>query len=107
MSLAESGEAAYNEKIPTQIADRGSFSTPLAILRQIGSYHLHGMARNDSERYDALEKAGFRVERYGDIAYTIYERQGGHYMDVGTSAKIAKGLVSELIQSPSFLQTPS
>ena len=27
--------------------------------------------------------------------YNLYERQGGHYMDVGASAKIAKGLVCE------------
>jgi len=60
---------------------------------------LHGMAKRDGERYDALEKAGFNVERYGDIAHIMYERMGGHYMDVGTSAKIAKGLVSRRLRN--------
>jgi hypothetical protein len=51
------------------------------------------MARKDSERFDALEKVGFKVERFGDIVQTLYERMGGHYMDVGASAKISHGLV--------------
>jgi hypothetical protein len=57
------------------------------------------MAQNDSERFDSLERAGFNVERYGDIIQIIYGRMGGHYMDVGVSAKIAQGLVSSQIIS--------
>lgn len=52
------------------------------------------MARTDYERFDALERAGFKLERFGDILYHVNERAGGHYMDIGTSAKIAAGLVS-------------
>ena len=52
------------------------------------------MAQKESERYDSLERVGFNVERYGDIAEMMYERMGGHYIDVGVSAKISKGLVS-------------
>jgi hypothetical protein len=51
------------------------------------------MARADSERFDTLEEAGFNVERYGDLMHVLFERLGGHYMDVGTSAKISQGLV--------------
>ena len=54
---------------------------------------LNGMARQEPERFDALERAGFRVERYGDMYRDLYERFGGNYMDTGTSAKIARGLV--------------
>jgi hypothetical protein len=53
---------------------------------------LSAMAAKQSERFDALERAGFKTERYGEIAHIINERLGGHYMDVGTSDKIAKGL---------------
>lgn len=53
----------------------------------------HALAREDDEYYDALERAGFKVERYGDLFQCLYERFGGHYMDVGASAKIAQGLV--------------
>jgi hypothetical protein len=55
---------------------------------------MHAMARQEPERFDALEKAGFKTDRYGSITYHLYNRMGGHYMDVGASAKIAKGWAS-------------
>jgi len=55
---------------------------------------LHFAASKQPERFDALEKAGFKTERYGNLTDCLYRRMGGHYMDVGASAKIAKGLVS-------------
>jgi hypothetical protein len=54
------------------------------------------MASTEPERFDALEQVGFKVIRYGDIVYQLYEKFGGHYMDVGASAKIANGQVSKL-----------
>jgi hypothetical protein len=50
-------------------------------------------AAQDPERFDALERAGFLVDRYGDLSYQLYHRRGGHYIDSGASAKIAAGLV--------------
>jgi len=52
------------------------------------------MARQEPERFDALQRAGFLTERYGSMTHHIYNLFGKHYMDVGASAKIAKGLVS-------------
>ena len=52
------------------------------------------MAEAELERFQALARTGFKVDIFGDIARNQYERLGGHYMDVGCSAKIAKGLVS-------------
>lgn len=86
--------ASYNAETPIEKSDREGFSLPVSIRRQMAMKYLHIMARNDSGRFDALEKAGFNVERYGDIAYVLFERLGGHYMDVGASAKISQGLVS-------------
>jgi hypothetical protein len=54
---------------------------------------MHAQARKEPERFDALERVGFKTERYGSMTDTLYNRMGGHYMDVGASAKIAKGLV--------------
>jgi hypothetical protein len=85
--------ASYNSDVPTEKADREGFSLPVSIRRQIAMKYLHTMARNDSERFDALERVGFNVERYGDITHVVFDRLGGHYMDVGTSAKISQGLV--------------
>ena len=85
--------ALYNDTVPTEISDRIFFSSPIAIGRQIGLYHLHEQVRTDSARFDALERAGFKLERFGDILYHVNERAGGHYIDIGTSAKISAGLV--------------
>lgn len=90
--------ASYNANTPTEKADRETMSLPVSIRRQIAMNYLHTMARNDSERFDALERAGFNVERYGDITNVLFERLGGHYMDVGTSSKISKGLVGHEYQ---------
>ncbi|KAH8816732.1 hypothetical protein F5884DRAFT_842242 [Xylogone sp. PMI_703] len=83
----------YNDKIPTDTSDRSGFSMPLAIGRKVAKFFLNSMAMRESERYDALERVGFKVQRYGDIARMMYERMGGHYIDVGVSAKISQGLI--------------
>ncbi|KAH8422092.1 flavin-containing monooxygenase [Colletotrichum scovillei] len=54
---------------------------------------LHGMAQENSARFDALERAGFKTERFGDIISVLYDKLGGHYIDVGTSAKISQGQI--------------
>lgn len=62
---------------------------------------LQGKARQEPERFDALEKAGFLLDRDGDMIYQIFERFGGHYMDVGASKKISSGMVRPMIQTHS------
>lgn len=85
---------SYNTTIPTSEADFESMSTPYAVARLIASTALAAMAKQDPARFDALEAAGFRVERYGDIWYHLCERGGGHYVDVGCSKLISDGAVS-------------
>lgn len=46
-----------------------------------------------AERFDALERAGFKLDRKGDIYDNLYCRFGGHYVDIGTSDRIAKGQI--------------
>jgi hypothetical protein len=84
---------SYNQDVPTEIADQMSLTNPLALSRLVSMLLLHGMARAEPERFENLENAGFKVIRYGDIIYQVFDRFGGHYMDVGASAKIGKGLV--------------
>ncbi|PGH12145.1 hypothetical protein AJ79_04439 [Helicocarpus griseus UAMH5409] len=83
----------YNDAISTDLADRIEYTTPLSIASQIATMHLNAMVRQNPERFDALERVGFKVQRYGNPIFTIYENGGKHYIDVGTSAKIAKGLI--------------
>lgn len=84
----------YNSDVPTEYADMIQNTGPMAVGRLLAQMGLNGEASREPERFDALERAGFKTERYGDIMWQIYERMGGHYMDVGTSAKIANGQVS-------------
>ncbi|KAL6362256.1 hypothetical protein LRP88_04334 [Fusarium phalaenopsidis] len=89
-------DIVYNEKIPTEISDRAMFSNPVSIARLLSAKAFHAMARAQPERYEALERAGFKVDPFGDIQEAINIRLGGHYIDVGTSAKIGKGLASHV-----------
>jgi hypothetical protein len=86
----------YNHITPTEVGDRMNFCNPLAISRKVAMIKLHAMAAEDGERFDALEEAGFKLDRFGDIISVLYDKLGGHYVDVGTSAKISKGLVSHI-----------
>ena len=83
----------YNDKFPTELADMLAQSLPTAVTRLVSQVAMHAEARKEPERFDDLEAAGFKCERYGDISHHIFERMGGHYMDVGASARIADGLV--------------
>lgn len=71
-------------------------SSPTNIARLMALSGLTSMASAEPERFDALERAGFKTERFGDLYQHLYERFGGHYMDVGASAKVAQGLVRNL-----------
>lgn len=97
-------QVLYNESVPTELADKLASTAPLVVGRLTSQAILHPMAQNDPERFDALEKAGFKTERYGDIIFQICERFGGHYMDVGASAKISKGAASQ--KKPLFQAIP-
>jgi hypothetical protein len=79
--------------VPIEVADRLFFTGPQVVGRLMGNQMLHGKARKEPERFDALEKAGFKLDREGELSWYLFERFGGHYMDVGTSAKISNGLV--------------
>jgi hypothetical protein len=89
---------AYNSNVPTELADRLYFSGPAALGRIMSGMVLRKKAAQEPERFDALEKAGFLLDRDGDMIYQIFQRFGGHYMDVGTSQKISSGLVSLTFQ---------
>ncbi|RVX68377.1 hypothetical protein B0A52_07377 [Exophiala mesophila] len=86
-------ERTYNGKTPIEDADRAQYSQVTAISRLLSMDALNTMASKEPERFDALEKVGFKVERYGDIIYQLTEKLGGHYMDVGCSTKIAQGQI--------------
>jgi hypothetical protein len=60
------------------------------------------LAGKDTGRYDSLEKAGFKRKQPGTKGPFR-----GRYVDVGTSAKIAKGLVRNVCKDAKVLFSSS
>lgn len=83
----------YNANIPTEKADRLSLTPPTSIMRAMTNGAVFGLIDSHPERFDALERAGFKLERKGDIFHNLLIRGGGHYVDIGTSDRIAKGQI--------------
>lgn len=81
----------YHADNDPAVADREGFTYPNKILREIVNQGVHAGIRAHPGRFDALEKAGFKLDRFGDIYENLYVRFGGHYVDIGCSARIAKG----------------
>lgn len=94
-------ELTYNAKVPLAVADRLGQSNPNAVLRLLIMTRMHAMIRQNMGRFEALQKAGFRVNLSCDPLWHLLERLGGLYMDVGTGKKIADGLVGS---PPSMLR---
>jgi hypothetical protein len=87
---------SYNADVPTVVADQASWSMPYPVLAQLYNGNVRHRSSMEPERFDALEKAGFKLERNGQLAVHIFERFGGHYLDVGASKKIVDGKVRQL-----------
>lgn len=81
----------YRVDTSAEEADKESFTYPNKILREMINRNVWAGIDASPERFDALEKAGFKLDRYGDIYDNLYVRFGGHYVDIGASARIAKG----------------
>ena len=92
--LAHIQDPLYNTHIPTEHADRLSESVPMSVMRQLSFGLLRSLVDAEAEKFDALERAGFKLDRYGDIYHCLYERFGSHYIDIGASEKIGNGQVS-------------
>ena len=88
---ADKKPGLYNLDVPPQVADRLGSTQPLKISREVVKEHLSAAATREKSRFDALERAGFRVARNAVLSDWIYLRGGGYYIDVGTSARIVSG----------------
>jgi hypothetical protein len=81
----------YNLEIPPQVADRTGDTRPLKISREVIRSNFNVAQEIEKERFDALERVGFRVDREAVLNDYILLRGGGYYIDVGTSARIVSG----------------
>ncbi|TVY71356.1 putative indole-3-pyruvate monooxygenase [Lachnellula suecica] len=92
MEWCASGQSKlYNLNIPPHIADRTGSTQPLKISRDVINSNFKVAAEIEKERFDALERVGFRVDRDAVLNDWIFLRGGGYYIDVGTSKRIASG----------------
>ena len=83
----------HNTNSDIETADRESFSLTNSIARLQACAGIHALASQEPERFDALERASFKTDRFPDLYHIILERFGGHYLDVGVSQKIVDGLI--------------
>lgn len=83
--------AHYTAETESAEADRETFTQPLIVQREIINQSIWFLIKAHPERFDALERAGFKLDRYADLFHNINIRYGGHYLDIGCSARIAKG----------------
>lgn len=83
----------YNQDTPLEVSDRILMGYPLPVQRLIGIKGIRACADIKPAYFDELEAAGFRTERYGDLWGTIYDREGGHFFDVGSGELITSGKV--------------
>ena len=79
----------FHDQKSTAVADREQATFPNKIMHEITNLVVHGLVRANPQRFDALEKQAFKVDRFGDMYACILERAGGHHIDHGGSARIA------------------
>lgn len=90
-----SWEQQQNKHLPLEQADREALAFPNSVIRQMLLGHYKMMSGQEPQRYAEVAKAGFQVDPNVDIWNVLCGRQGGHYVDIGTSKKIGDGTVSE------------
>ncbi|KAK3111116.1 hypothetical protein LTR53_013950 [Teratosphaeriaceae sp. CCFEE 6253] len=89
--LSRAQDPHYNADMNLAHSDRETFTYPNKIMREIINRAVWGAIKASPDRFDALERAGFMIDRYGDTYDNLYVRFGGHYVDIGASARIASG----------------
>ena len=81
----------YNLSLPTATADALTSGRPNKISRDIVEAGYRLRAAHDPSLHDALDRAGFAVDRSTPLMDNIFSRFGGYYIDVGASAHIVRG----------------
>ncbi|PNP57323.1 hypothetical protein FNYG_15229 [Fusarium nygamai] len=91
--FGEAHNRLYHSKAITSESDRRELSLPVSFYHKTSMAAVRKLSAAQPEKFDALERAGFRVERYPDAWKVQFERQGGAYLDVGGSQLIIDGKI--------------
>lgn len=89
--VVQGQQGLYNTNIPTGTADRINYTQPTKVLAQIAARNLRKRYTAEAARFDALEQAGFKVDRDQNFPDQINKQYGGYYIDIGASQKIVDG----------------
>lgn len=87
-------DPVFNEDTPLDLSDRILLSYPTAVQRLIAMNGIAMLADQQKEYFDKVAATGFNIERYGDLwGACIYDREGGHFFDLGSSDLMVDGTV--------------
>lgn len=90
----------YRPDVPVSVSDSMMIPLPTVLQRAMNMRAVRKYSDEHPELFDGLERAGFKVERYMDLYHCLYERFGGHYVDVGMSQRIIDGELKVKSDSP-------
>ncbi|KAF2733891.1 flavin-containing monooxygenase [Polyplosphaeria fusca] len=83
----------YHENANVKDADIDFMSRPIPVTRLMLKNIGKALPKLHKAKFDALEKAGFRLDLDADLARVLYETLGGHYLDIGGSDLIGEGKI--------------
>lgn len=86
-------DPVFNDQTPTEVSDRILLSYPLPLQRLIAMKGIRACAEQNPDCFGRLEAQGFKTERFGDLWGMMYDREGGHFFDVGAGELIRNGKV--------------
>ncbi|KIW29520.1 uncharacterized protein PV07_05333 [Cladophialophora immunda] len=104
--IVKGQQGLYNNNIPTADADALVACRPNKILRDILKVIHEAAASQEQERFDDLERAGFRVDRKTPLMDNILSRYGGYYIDIGACSHVVRGEIKVKSGVPITTFTP-
>ena len=87
-------DPVYNEDTSLDLSDRILMSYPTPVQRLVAINGIAMLADQQKEYFDRIDATNFNIERNGDLwGACIYDREGGHFFDLGSGELIANGTV--------------
>lgn len=87
-------DPVYNDDTPLDLSDRILLSYPMPIQRLVAMNGIAMLADKQKAYFDKVAATNFEIERNGDLwGECIYDREGGHFFDLGSSELIVNGTV--------------
>ena len=87
-------DPVYNYETPLPLSDRMLLGYPLPVQRLMAKAGIKMCADANPKYFDRIESQGWAVERDGDLWGMMYDREGGHFFDLGSAELVANGTVA-------------